>query len=235
MNTGIATPNLGRMETHTSHPDLAVQDLPRPKLAHPTREFMASLPPFTGLDTGRVHWIGSEQAAAAALQVLKLERTLGFDTETKPTFVAGEVRTGPHLIQLATSDKAYCIPAEGVWTRDLLAPILESDGILKVGFGLANDRRPLYGKYKIKLRGSLDLAPVVRKLGYRQRVGLQASVAIVLGQRLGKSKSVQLSNWSARPLRPAQLIYAANDAFASHCVFLELQRRHPSLLVGGHP
>ncbi|MBD9437970.1 3'-5' exonuclease domain-containing protein 2 [Pseudoxanthomonas sp. PXM03] len=196
---------------------------------------MASLPPFTGLDIGRIHWIGSEQAAAAALQVLKLERTLGFDTETKPTFVAGEVRTGPHLIQLATFDRAYCIPAEGVWTRDLLAPLLESEGILKVGFGLANDRRPLYGKYKIKLRGSLDLAPVVRKLGYRQRVGLQASVAIVLGQRLGKSKSVQLSNWSTRPLRPAQLVYAANDAFASHCVFLELQRRHPSLLAGAHP
>lgn len=207
-----------------------MQETRRPKLHHPTREFMASLPTFAGLDAARIHWIGSEQAATAALRVLNLERTLGFDTETKPTFVAGEIRTGPHLIQLATSDRAYCIPAEVAWTRALLAPLLESESILKVGFGLANDRRPLYGKYQIKLKGALDLAPVVRKLGYRQRVGLQAAVAIVLGQRLGKSKSVQLSNWSARPLRRSQLAYAANDAFASRCVFIELQRLFPSLL-----
>ena len=201
----------------------------KPKLDHPTREFIASLPPFVGLDQARIHWIGSESAANAALRVLERESTLGFDTETKPTFVAGELRTGPHLIQLATADRVYCIPAEGAWTRALLAPLLESESTLKVGFGVANDRRPLYGKYQIKLKGALDLAPVVRRLGYRQRVGLQAAVAVVLSQRLGKSKSAQLSNWSARPLRPSQLIYAANDAYASRCVFEELRCLHPEL------
>ncbi len=81
----------------------------------------------------------------------------------------------------------------------LLAPLLESYRILKVGFGVANDRRPIYGKYGIKLKGALDLAPVVRRLGYRQRVGLQAAVAVVLGRRLGKSKTTQLSNRHPTP------------------------------------
>ena len=201
-----------------------------PKLDHPTREFMAGLPPFPGLELDRIYWVGSENDAASALQTLLLASALGFDTETRPTFVAGDVRTGPDVIQLATADQAFCIPAEGAWTRELLAPLLESDRILKVGFGVANDRRPIYGKYGIKLKGALDLAPVVRRLGYRQRVGLQAAVAVVLGRQLGKSKTAQLSNWSARPLKPSQLIYAANDAFASWSVFDGIQRLHPELL-----
>jgi len=42
---------------------------------------------------------------------------------------------------------------------------------------------------------------------------------VVLHQRLGKSKRVTLSNWAARHLRPEQLIYAANDAYAALRVF----------------
>lgn len=206
-----------------------------PKLDHPTREFMATLPVFSGLDPAHIHWVGSETAAAAALPELEAASTLGFDTESKPVFDAGAPRTGPHLIQLATKDRAYCLPAECAWTRSLLAQVLQSERILKVGFGVASDRQPLRAKFGLKLRGAVDLAPIVRRLGYRQRVGLRAAVAVVLGQHLAKSKSIQTSNWSARPLRPAQLIYAANDAFASLCVFQAMQESHPQLLQGYSP
>ena len=32
---------------------------------------------------------------------------IGFDTESKPTFVKGEASTGPHLVQLATDTHVY--------------------------------------------------------------------------------------------------------------------------------
>lgn len=191
---------------------------------------MATLPLFVGLAAGQIHWVGSSAAADTALQVLLAAPAVGFDTESKPTFVVGAPRTGPHLVQLATRDMGFCVPCEAPWAKDFLAAVLQEAVPLKVGFGVASDRAPLFGKFGIKLRGALDLATVVRKLGYRQKVGLQAAVAVVLGQRLAKSKKVQTSNWAARPLRPEQLAYAANDAYASLCVWEAVEELHPHLL-----
>jgi hypothetical protein len=53
-------------------------------------------------------------------------------------------------------------------------------------------------------------------------MGAKAAVAIVLGQRLQKSKSVTTSNWASAELKPNQLLYAANDAYAALCVFRAL-------------
>jgi ribonuclease D len=40
-----------------------------------------------------------------------------------------------------------------------------------------------------------------------------------------KSKSITTSNWAAPELRPAQLLYAANDAFAALKIMEALQAR----------
>lgn len=197
------------------------------KLDHPSKEYMTALPPFVGLAAHQIHWVGSPGAATTALQELLSAPVVGFDTESKPTFVVGAPRTGPHLVQLATRDDGFCVPCEAPWAKDFLAAILQVPEPLKVGFGVASDRAPLFGKFGIKLKGALDLAPVVRKLGYRQKVGLQAAVAIVLGQRLSKSKSVQTSNWAARPLSTRQVAYAADDAYASLKVFDGLKALRP--------
>ena len=58
-------------------------------------------------------------------------------------------------------------------------------------------------------------------------VGLRAAVAIVLGQRMPKSKKVTTSNWAAAKLSPQQLQYAANDAHASLLVYRALQAMPP--------
>jgi ribonuclease D len=64
---------------------------------------------------------------------------------------------------------------------------------------------------------------MVRRLGFKQAVGLKTAVAIVLGQRMPKSKKVTTSNWAAPQLSPQQLQYAANDAHASLLVYHALQ------------
>ena len=59
----------------------------------------------------------------------------------------------------------------------------------------------------------------LRTLGYKDALGVKAAVAVVLGQRLQKSKSVTTSNWAMHELSPKQLQYAANDAFAALAIF----------------
>lgn len=69
------------------------------------------------------------------------------------------------------------------------------------------------------LTNKVGRAHAVRKLGYRQAVGVKAAVAIVLERRLQKTKSITTSNWALPRLRPNQLLYAANDAHAAIAIF----------------
>jgi ribonuclease D len=199
-------------------------------LERPSREAIDAMPAFTGLPQVAVCLVETAEQAALAGQALSQAHVLGFDTESKPNFLPDQPKTGPHLIQIATPEQAFLFRAEGGAGLEVLREVLESTRVLKVGFGLSNDRGPLSAKLRIRLRHTLDLCPVVRRLGYRQKVGLQAAVAIVLGQRLPKSKSVQTSNWAAKVLTPAQRVYAANDAYAGLKVYEQLLRDHPGLV-----
>ena len=70
----------------------------------------------------------------------------------------------------------------------------------------------------VTLRAILDLDHIFRKQGYKGQIGVRAAIGEVLKQSFRKSKRVTTSNWAAPDLTPAQLLYAANDAFAALCV-----------------
>ena len=94
---------------------------------------------------------------------------------------------------------------------------------MKVGFGLASDRTPLFRKLGVALAATVDVSRMVRRLGFMDDVGLKSAVAVVLAQRFPKSKKVTTSNWSLPQLTTQQLQYAANDAHASLLVFEALR------------
>ena len=71
------------------------------------------LPPYDGIKLADVRMVKSDKDAADALSALLAMDVLGFDTESKPTFLKGEVSTGPHLVQLATDDAAIA----PIWNR----------------------------------------------------------------------------------------------------------------------
>ena len=207
-------------------------------LPRPSREEMRALPLFTSLRLGRIHQVRTSDEAEAAHAALRGARHVGFDTESKPTFAANQAHTGPHLVQLATPSAAFLFPLTDSAGLEVLREVLESGETTKVGFGLKSDRGPLHGKLGISLHNCVELAAATRRLGYRDQVGLQAAVAIVLGQYLQKSRKVTTSNWASENLTDAQCLYAANDAYASLCVYLELLRSAPQVLVaapGGEP
>jgi RNA polymerase sigma factor for flagellar operon FliA len=94
----------------------------------------------------------------------------------------------------------------------VLKTILESPTLLKIGFGLGNDRSALKSRLGIELRNVLDLGEVLRGPGHRGTVGAKVAVAHFFGQKFQKSKKVGTSNWANPNLAERQLLYAANDA-----------------------
>ena len=174
-----------------------------------------ALPPYDGIKMANVRLVKTEQDCAQALAALTASDALGFDTESKPTFLKGEVSTGPHLVQLATDEVAYLFQigaAAGAGAAlEVLKPVLESPAILKVGFGLADDVKRLRAKLGIEPANVLDLATALRR-GERNTLGAKTAVARYFGQQLQKSKKITTTNWAQPRLSEKQILYAADDA-----------------------
>ena len=179
----------------------------------------AELPDYAGIALADIVLVTSARIAAEAFTALTAATVIGFDTESKPTFAKGEVSTGPHLILLATETRAYLFPLAQWPSAYELKAILESERLLKVGFGLGNDRSALKSRLGIDLANVLDLGEVLRGPGHRGTVGAKVAVAHFFGQRLHKSKRVGTSNWAAPRLAERQLLYAANDAHVALRVY----------------
>lgn len=176
----------------------------------------ALLPPYDGIRLSNVHIVRTPQDAAAALAALGQADVIGFDTESKPTFAKGEVSTGPHLVQLATDEVAYLFQigsaANAQNALSVLKPVLESDTILKVGFGLGDDLKRLRGKLGIEARNVLDLSTALRNRGERNTLGAKTAVARFFGKKLQKSRRITTTNWATAQLSEKQVLYAADDA-----------------------
>jgi hypothetical protein len=181
--------------------------------ARPSKQEMLALPSFVSLPPQRILLADAPARVAQAAALLSVYTVLGFDSESRPVFQAGGSASGPHLIQLASEDAVVLFPIDREVPR-VLREILENERIRKVGFGLGSDRQRLAATFGIRLRGGQELSGLVQALGFRQRVGLQTAVAVVLGCHLRKVKRITTSNWAARPLSPAQIAYAADDALS---------------------
>ena len=184
----------------------------------------AELPAYEGIALANVTLVVSETLAAEALAALMASDAIGFDTESKPTFLKGEVSTGPHLAQLSTDAHAYLFPVSRAHGSAALKTILESPKVLKVGFGLGNDKSALKSRLGITLNNVLDLGEVLRGDGHRGTVGAKVAVAHFFGQKLAKSKKTGTSNWSLPNLSERQILYAANDAHVALKLYRAWQR-----------
>lgn len=190
-----------------------------------------ALPPYRGLDLADVRLVRTPQDADAALDALIHADTVGFDTESKPTFQKGEVSTGPHLVQLATASHAYLFQLPVKLAGDLpglavLRAVLESGTVLKVGFGLGDDLRRLRAKLGIEPRNVLDLSTALRR-GERNAWGAKTAVERFFGQRLQKSRKITTTNWAMPRLTDKQLLYAADDAHVALRIYRHWRANPP--------
>ena len=198
----------------------------------PNKAEIALLEPFVGLTLEHIHVPASCAEFASATAEIKAAGIIGFDTESKPTFVTGDVSEGPHLVQFALPDKAYLFQLHQTEGLPFLLELLQSEQVIKVGFDLKSDGGHIYAKLGIYPGGMVDLNTVFRMDGYHKHMGVRAAVALVFNQRFSKPRHVTTSNWSQRQLTPQQLLYAANDAYAALKVLeaLDLPREDLSIM-----
>ena len=188
----------------------------------PDKEQIALLEVFDRLGLDQIQLVSTPEQAISALNELSHATALGFDTESKPTFAKNEASTGPHIVQLSSLKKAWIFQLENAECRRVVGILLESPAIVKAGFGLGDDRKRIIHKLGVDLQGVLDLNMVFREKGYRKDMGVRGAVAVMFNKRFIKSKKAATSNWANTELTPAQLVYAANDAYAAMRVFAAL-------------
>lgn len=192
------------------------------ELHTPDKEQINLLDAFDRLDLHHIHMVTTASQSAAALQALQSEKVLGFDTESKPTFAKNEASTGPHIVQLSTLQAAWIFQLEDAECRRAVGQLLEAPHIIKAGFGLGDDKKRITYKLGVNLQGVLDLNTVFKARGYRKDMGVRGAVAVLFNKRFIKSKKASTSNWANPQLTEAQIIYAANDAYAAMRVYAKL-------------
>lgn len=196
----------------------------RPSHHHtPDKDQIALLEPFERLGTDRIALVSTPTQADKACDALAAASAWGFDTESKPTFVQGEESDGPHIVQLATLDHAWVFQLHDPGCRARVAELLAQRGVTKAGFGLGDDTKRIQAKLGVQPSDVLELNTVFRQRGYRKDMGVKGAVAVLFNRRFIKSKKAATSNWANEKLTEAQLVYAANDAWAALRVFHALQ------------
>jgi len=168
---------------------------------------------------GPIHVLSKREQLTAAIKRLETERVLGFDTETRPAFAKGQ-SFPPALLQLATKQEVFLIQLTPIGLPEPLRELFADPTIIKAGVSLAYDLRELKKIAPFNGRGFVDLGQEAKQLQIKNH-GLRGLCAVLLGFRI--SKSSQTSNWSKKDLRPAQIKYAATDAWAGRELYFSLQ------------
>jgi ribonuclease D len=187
-------------------------------LSTPSKEEVALLPAFERLGLDRITLVNTGAQVREAAAALRDHAHWGFDTESKPTFVKDQMSDGPHIVQLATRERAWVFQLHDAACLDGVAALLADGHHTKAGFGLGDDMRRIRAKLAVDPVGVLELNHLFRQRGYRKELGVKGAVAVLFQRRFIKSKKAATSNWAQPQLSESQLIYAANDAWAAAVV-----------------
>ena len=164
---------------------------------------------------GDVEVLSSNDNVQAAVNHLMNYDLIGFDTETKPTFVKGPLNP-PSIMQLACIDKVYIFQLDNESLYKKLFPILSNENITKCGVSVDRDLIELMYLSPFDPLSFVDLGNIARDNDVPHH-GLRGLVAMFLKHRI--SKGAQISDWSKTVLSQSQITYAATDAWISLKLF----------------
>lgn len=152
-----------------------------------------------------VDYIDSADALNACIQELATEKELAFDLE----FDRNKYSYGFNLclIQIATANKCFILDPIADIPLTGLFQLFEDSSILKTVHSPGEDLRLLHS-LKCYPKNVFDIQIAAKLLNYEQ-LSLGALLASVLDVQA--DKKLQTSNWSKRPLSPAQIVYSSND------------------------
>ncbi len=157
-----------------------------------------------------------------AMEDIRAEHVVGFDTETRPAFRKGESYL-PCLMQVATARRVHVLQLSRVDCSAAAAELLGSRTVIKAGIGLSYNLGQLERLFPFDAAAVLDLGEAAKRLGFLQS-GVRNLAGLLLGfenpQRrpdleLGRTALVR----GAAPL-------PATDAWACRELYLTVWETH---------
>ena len=167
---------------------------------------------------GEVHVIASTSELALPLRDILSESVVGFDTETRPSFRAGESYP-PSLAQVATARAVYIFQVRHRELAAAVAQMLEAAHVVKAGVALRDDLAALKKVIEFSEKSVVDVGTLAKRQG-AQQTGVRNLAAMYLGFRI--AKGTKTSNWSRSTLTRQQVVYAATDAWVCRELYLKL-------------
>ena len=169
---------------------------------------------------GPVHVVSNQSELPAAVLAISRERVVGFDIESRPTFRKGQVHL-PSLVQIAGSRAVYLFQLRHLDCASLFADVLGNPHVIKTGVAPGRDIIDLQRLTPFTPANVIDLATVATSHGFG-KTGMRNLAGILLGGRI--TKGAQTSNWARPHLSPAQIQYAATDAWACRELYLRFEK-----------
>ena len=159
---------------------------------------------------GNIYVIDSMSKMSMAVNALRKERFVGFDSETRPAFFKGKTNQVA-LLQISSLDDCFLFRINKIGIPEKLKQFIEDESVKKIGLSLNNDFNAMGRFAEITPRGFIDIQDLAKQYCIAD-MSLQRIYAILFNKKI--SKSQRLSNWEAPTLTPAQQQYAAIDALA---------------------
>ena len=113
-------------------------------------------------------------------------------------------------MQLASAETAFLIDPLAIDDVRPLSDLLGNRSVEKVLHASDYDIRSFDRDWGFRVRNLFDTATAAAFVGSK-KVGLQSVVEEYAGVEVAKSRKLQRSDWTLRPLSPEAITYAAND------------------------
>lgn len=159
---------------------------------------------------GEIRLVEDEKGIEEAVSILRKEKVVGFDTETRPSFRKGQINSVA-LIQISTHSVCFLFRINHTGLTQNIVDFLEDPEIEKIGLSIHDDFHNLNKITEINPQGFIELQNYVKSVRIADN-SLSRIYGIIFGERI--SKGQRLTNWEAEHLTPSQQMYAALDAMA---------------------
>ena len=150
-------------------------------------------------------WIDRDDEISALARTLAAHGRIGIDTEflRERTFFPKLC-----LLQIAAGEEIFCVDALRC-RLDPLLPLFTAGAARKIIHAARQDLEALYLSTRCVLTPIFDTQIAAGCAGLKAQIGYAELASTLLGVRLAKEHT--RTDWSQRPLTPAQLQYAADD------------------------
>ena len=165
-------------------------------------------------------WIDRSEELEALARTLESQPAIGLDTEflRERTFFPKLC-----LLQLRAAGRIWCVDTLRIESLDALMPVLTAPHVRKLIHAARQDLEAIYLSARQVVSPVFDTQIAAACIGMKPQVGYAELVKTLLDVTIPKGQT--RTDWSKRPLTPAQLEYAADDVLYLDAIAQVLNER----------